>query len=67
MTPEQAAAFVIAQAACAMTEVAAMLAEDRLAAIQGHNCHLGNEYRAVIEQYTVGHNAVLQLFQDINR
>jgi len=66
MTPEQAAAFVIAQAACAMAEIAAMQAEDRLAAIQGHNGSIGNEYRAIADTYCISHNAVMQLFQDVN-
>lgn len=66
MTPEQAAAFVMAQAACAIGEIAAMQAEDRLAAIQGHNGHTGEEYRQIDERYCIGHNAVMQLFQEIN-
>lgn len=67
MTPEQAAAYVTAQAACAVAEIAAM---------QRANAHLPDgcfpqfgedDFRAVINRYCISHNAVLQLFQDMSR
>jgi hypothetical protein len=67
MTPEQAAAFVIAQAACANAEIAAMQARDRLWAQNGLGTYADHDYLAVIEKYCIGHNAVLQCFQDANR
>lgn len=67
MTPEQAAAFVIAQAACAMAEVAAMQAQDRAWEKAGLNQYSEFDYRAVVNKFCIGHNAVMQLFQDTSR
>lgn len=67
MTPEQQAAYIIAQAACAMIEVAGMQAEDRAWEKLGFNPHGGEEYRAVIEKYGIHHNAVITLFQGNSR
>lgn len=69
MTPEQAAAYVIAQAACASAEIAAMQANDALAARNGcaYAPHSPEEYRAIADRYCISHNGVLQLFQDVNR
>lgn len=67
MTPEQAAAFVIAQAACAMAEIAGMQAQDRAWEKAGVDTYSDVNYRAVINKYCIGHNAVLQCFQDANR
>lgn len=67
MTPEQSAAFVIAQAACAMAEIAGMQAMDRAWLAQGHNTYNDIDYQSVIEKYCIGHNATLQCFQDANR
>lgn len=64
MNPEQKAAFVIAQAACANAEIAGMQAMDRAWAAQGHTTYNDLDYKAVIEKYCIGHNAVLTLFQE---
>lgn len=66
MNPEQAAAFVIAQSACAMAEIAAMQARNAryTGAEKYHDPH---EFEAVIDKYCIGHNAVLTLFQEANR
>jgi len=81
MTPEQAAAFVVAQAACANAEIAAMQqSNDAFVAsfeprgyngIPGlaanHAPYTANDFRAVIDKYCIGHNAVLQCFEDAAR
>lgn len=61
MTREQAAAFIIAQAACAMAEVAAMQA--RNAANPHRPTHPPEDFEAVPDRYGIGHNAVLTFFQ----
>lgn len=63
MNPEQKAAFVIAQAACAMAEIAAMQAQDRIWLAMGHGTHSDLDYAAVSERFCIGHNAVLTLFE----
>lgn len=64
MTPEQKAAYVMAQAACAMAEVAAMDAENRWLVSVGRTPSYGAEaFEAVITRNVIGHNAVLALFQ----
>lgn len=63
MTPEQSAAYVNAQAACANAEIAGMQAMDRAWAAQGHGTHNDLDYKAVIEKYCISHNAVLTIFE----
>jgi hypothetical protein len=67
MTPEQTAAYVIAQSACAAAEIAAMQAQDRAWLAAGHGTYSDLDYRGVIDRFCIGHNAVLQCFQDANR
>jgi hypothetical protein len=72
MTPEQAAAFVMAQAACVMAEIAAMQRtnEDHSRSFDANPRfppYDANAFRALIDRYCIGHNAVLQLFQETNR
>lgn len=68
MTPEQAAAFVMGQAACASAELLSMVAANALDAQAGRPpSHSPSDFAAVPDRYTVGHNAVLTLFQDINK
>jgi hypothetical protein len=65
MTDEQKAAFVIAQAACAMAEIAGMQATNQ------QRAHVGmapaydeQHFQAVITNNVIGHNSVLTLFQN---
>lgn len=68
MTPEQAAAFVIAQAAGMCAELGAMEAANDLAKRAGRDpTYTEADFRAVPDRYTVGHNAVLELFQSCSR
>jgi len=68
MTPEQAAAYVNAQAACVVAEVAAMQRSNDDHARRGLNQPFDDaDFSALIDRYCVGHNAVLALFQSANR
>lgn len=68
MNPEQAAAFVIAQAACANAEIAAMQAANAQCARRGDaQTYDEKHFMAVIDQYGISHNAVLTTFQHANR
>jgi DMSO/TMAO reductase YedYZ molybdopterin-dependent catalytic subunit len=65
MTPEQQAAFIVAQAACVTAEVAAMQAENAEAALDIRRVTppwSGADFRALIEKYGVHHNAVITMF-----
>ncbi len=64
MTPEQKAAFVMAQAACAMAEIAGMQAANQHRTQHGNSIMYGEEaFDGVIERNCISHNAVLSLFQ----
>lgn len=67
MTPEQAAAFINAQTVCAHSELAAMQEANHARAQMGE-AHAYDEaaFRAVQDQFCIGHNAVLGLFREIN-
>lgn len=67
MTPEQSAAFVQSQTACAMAEIASMHAANREREMQGHT-HAYDEtaFRAVPDEFGIGYNSVVRLFQDAN-
>lgn len=73
MTPEQAAAFVIAQAVSALAELEAMKqANAEWAHVRDANLPSGapyneTDFRTLDRRYCIGHNAVLQCFQDANR
>ena len=67
MTPEQAAAFVQSQTACAMAEMASMHAENREREMQGHTHAHGTEnFAAIPDEFGIGYNAVVSLFQNVN-
>jgi hypothetical protein len=65
MNPEQAVAYVNAQAIAARIELESMLAlneyrKDR----QEAQAYGEEEFRKLQERYCIGHNDVIQLFQD---
>lgn len=63
MTPEQKAAFVMSQTACALAEIEAMKAANTERERAGYALAYGEEsFLAVIERYSIGHNAVIGLF-----
>jgi hypothetical protein len=54
------AAFIIAQAACATAEIAAMQAENQIRLSQGLSVAYDHaNFMAVIDNYYIGHNAVI--------
>ncbi len=64
MTPEQQAAFIMAQAACALAEVAGMQAAN------AHRLSLGltiaydeDAFQSVIARNGIGHNDVISFFR----
>ena len=67
MTPEQAAAYVQAQTACAMADIASMHAENRVREQQDHTHAYGAEdFLAIPDHYQISHNAVCELFREAN-
>lgn len=63
MTPEQSAAFINSQAACANAEIAAMQAENQQRLAKGLSIAYGEEaFLAIPDKYGITHNAVLVLF-----
>lgn len=64
MTEEQQAAYVNAQAACAMIEAMGMQAANVLAQQTGAPLPYGQDnFQALIEHYSIHHNGVLTLFR----
>ena len=64
MTPEQQAAFIMAQAACAMAEIAGMQAENQQRAHLGQSmAYVEKQFTDVIERNCIGHNAVISFFR----
>jgi hypothetical protein len=64
MTPEQQAAYVISQAACAMAEIAGMQAENQHRLFLGQSIAYGEDaFAAVAERNFIGHNNVLGMFR----
>lgn len=57
MNPEQRAAFLHAQAACAMIEAMGMVADNQHRQMQGHSiAYDGEAFQALIGRYGIGHN-----------
>lgn len=66
MTPEQSAAYVTAQATAALIEAMGMVAANSERAANGYTIAYGDEdFRALIDQYGISHNAVLGTFQQV--
>ena len=65
MTPEQKAAFTMSQVACANAEVAGMTAENMQRAALGQSMAYDEAaFVAVIENYPIHHNAVVEWMRD---
>lgn len=65
MTPEQEAAYIIAQAAVLSATVAGMQAENAYREMQGKTIAYGEDaFVDAINRSGVHHNAVMELFQD---
>jgi hypothetical protein len=64
MTDEQKVAFINAQTACALAEIAGMQAENSHRAANGNSVAYGDEaFFAIPDKYGIGHNTVVALFQ----
>jgi hypothetical protein len=67
MTPEQTAAYVQAQTACAMAEIASMHAANREREIQGFTHAYGEQsFREIPDEFGIGHNSVVSMFNASN-
>lgn len=65
MTPEQKAAFIQSQVACAQAEIAAMQAENAMRAVLGQSmAYEESDFTAVPLRYGIHHNAVVEFFRD---
>lgn len=64
MTPEQAAAYVIAQATCVQAQIAAMQTANWAAArIHQPPVYAETDFMVLVDNYGISHNAVLTTFQ----
>lgn len=64
MTPEQQAAYIMAQAACAIAEVAGMQAENQQRAASGLSpAYTEQAFNDVVARNGVHHNAVISFFR----
>ncbi len=60
MTPEQQAAYVNSQVACALIEAQGMVAENMQRAALGQSmAYVEDDFAAIINKYGIHHNAVL--------
>ena len=65
MTAEQKAAFIHAQAVCAMAEIAGMQAANQHRLSLGHSIAYDEDaFVGVPDRYGISHNAVLTLFHE---
>ena len=65
MTPDQKAAFINSQVACAQIDMAAMAAENEANRCDGRPIAWGsNSFIALIDKYAIGHNAVITFMED---
>jgi hypothetical protein len=63
MTPEQKAAFINSQVACALIEAAAMTAENQQREAVGHSMAYNEEaFLGLIDSYGISHNKVVEFF-----
>lgn len=60
MTPEQAAAYITAQASCALIEAMGMQAENQIRAHRGESpAYNEDDFKAIIDRYPIHHNAAV--------
>ena len=70
MTPEQTAAYLNAQTACALIEMQGMVADNVSVRIQGKGNPRedlpwkGSDFNELIIKYGIGHNAAITLFEE---
>lgn len=65
MTPEQKAAFINAQSACALCERAAMTWQNNAdVTAKKPLTFSGEDFMGLIDKYQIGHNSVVLFFHD---
>lgn len=67
MTPEQKAAYVVAQAALLNAELAMAQADNKMREMQGYApAYDGVAFADMLRRYeaTIGHNAIMELFKE---
>lgn len=65
MTPEQKAAYTMAQAACALAEIEGMKAENMQRELRGESmAYVFDDFFAITEKYPIHHNAVVAWMRD---
>ena len=65
MTPEQRAAYITAQAACAIAEIEGMKAENMQREALGQSmAYVFDDFFAITEKYPIHHNAVIEWMRD---
>jgi len=65
MTPEQQAAFITAQSACATAEIAAMTAANLQRSAGGFSlAYTEDDFAKIPERYGITHNAIMVFFQE---
>lgn len=65
MDKDQQIAYLNAQVACMLVELAAMQAHDRDASVNGTGCYTEQVYLDLPNRYGVHHNAVVGLFKGL--
>lgn len=67
MTPEQAAAYITAQAAAAFGELEAMKVENRVREQRGDSPAYGEkEFTEAMQKYCIQHNQVISVYDEAN-
>lgn len=67
MTPEQAAAFVMGQAAAAFGELEGMKVENKIRETRGEAPAYGEgQFQESMAKYCIQHNQVIGLFNEVN-
>jgi len=65
MNDEQKAAYVMAQAACALIEAQGMVAVNKTRELRGESlAYVEEDFMAVINKYGIDHNSVLGTFYE---
>ena len=65
MTPEQKAAYINGQVACALIEMESMKAENEAAKLRGDPPgYLRDDFLELIEKYAIAHNSTLGIFHE---
>lgn len=65
MNPEETTAYIQAETACALAEIAGMQAENALRAMKGEApAYVYEHFMEIINRYQISHNAVIGMYQN---